>query len=140
MPLDRAALIDLAVQGYFVACNRGDLKTVLSTFAPNCRVRFASAEFEYCGAEALREHFEEFRDTFTLIDFRDFENLVDIEAQAIAVRFEVELVDREGRSTIMQNCNFFKVDNDGLFSDIVVYNTAPLDEGFEAGSSHGERS
>ncbi|MEM7278400.1 MAG: nuclear transport factor 2 family protein [Pseudomonadota bacterium] len=135
MPLDRTALVDLAVQRYFVACNKGDLETVLATFAPDCRVRFASGEFEYRGAEALEAHFNEFRETFSVIDFHDFESLVDIEKQSIAVRFEVTLVDQQGDTTTMRNCNIFKVNNKGLFSDIVVYNTAPLDEGFAAGNS-----
>ena len=135
MALDRAALIDLAVQRYFLACNQGDLDTVLAAFARDCRVRFASAEFEYRGANALEAHFKEFSETFSVIDFHDFESLVDVEAQSIAVRFEVELVDRQGQSTVMQNCNFFKVNDDGLFSDVMIYNTAPLGEGFDAGSS-----
>ena len=64
MSLDREALIDLAVQKYFVACNRGDLDTVLGTFASDCRIGFASADFEYRGTEALEAHFKEFRNTF----------------------------------------------------------------------------
>ena len=140
MPLDRETLIDLAVQKYFVACNRGDLNTVLGTFASDCRIGFASADFEYRGTEALEAHFKEFRDTFSVIDFRDFDTLVDVDAQSIAVRFEVELVDQQDQSTVMQNCNFFTVNADGLFSEIMVYNTAPLDAGFEAGSSPAEGS
>ena len=135
MPLDREQLVELAVQHYFVAVNEGDLDTVLATFATGCCVRFASGEFEYRGEDALKAHFREFRETFAIIDFHNFEHLVDVERQSIAVRFEVRLVDHQGATTLMQNCNFFQVNDRGQFCDIVVYNTAPLDDGFAAGNS-----
>ena len=134
MPLDRTQLVTLAEQQYFEACNAGDLPTVLSNFARDCRIRFAAAEFQYVGMDAIKTHFEEFVATFAQIDFRDCRSVVDVEAQTIAVQFEVELVDHDGNSTVMQNCNFFRVNSEGKFSDVMIYNSAPLEDGFEAGS------
>ena len=135
MPLSRNDLIHMAVDRYFLACNTGDLATVMTTFAPDCVVSFSSAEFEYRGLEALETHMEEFRDTFATIDFHDFVPVVDTVAQTIAVQFEVKLVDHQDNAQVMQNCNFFHVNGDGFFDSITIYNSAPLDQGFEAGSS-----
>lgn len=134
MPLDRSQLLTLAQQSYFEACNAGDLATVLSTFAPDCRIHFAAATFEYVGQAAIKEHFEEFKATFSLIDFRDFRSVIDVDAQTIAVQFEVELVDLEGQSITMRNCNFFRINEAGKFGEVMIYNSAPLEQGFAAGS------
>lgn len=134
MPLNRTQLVTIAEQKYFEACNAGDLETVLGNFAPDCRIRFAAAAFQYVGTEAIKAHFEEFVATFSTIDFRDCRSVVDVEAQTIAVQFEVELIDHDGQGAVMQNCNFFRLDEHGKFSDVMIYNSAPLDQGFEAGS------
>ena len=98
MPLSRNNLIHMAIDQYFIACNKGDLATIMTTFAPDCIVRFSSAKFEYRGLDALKAHMEEFRDTFAIIDFHDFVPVVDTEAQTIAVQFEVKLVDHEDQA------------------------------------------
>ena len=35
----------------------------------------------------------------------------------------------------MNNANFFKLDEAGLITDILIFASAPLSRGFEAGSS-----
>ena len=36
---------------------------------------------------------------------------------------------------MMSNCNSFQANDDGLFNDCLIYNSAPLEKGFEAGSA-----
>jgi len=135
MSLDREALADLPVSQYFLACNRGDVASMLAIFSEDAEVRFMSAGFRYQGLDALRAHFEEFRDTFPGIDFRDFDVVADVERQCVAVRFELELTDSNGTRSLMGNCNVFYLNAHGRVRNLVIYDTAPLDEGFEAGNT-----
>lgn len=134
MPLSRDELIDIAVERYFIGCNNHDLEQVLSTFAEDCVMWFPATKFRYDGKAPLRTHFQDFLGTFPTVNFHDFINTVDPETQSIVSRFKVQLIDDEGEETMMRNCNFFYVDDDGLFNEIVIYNTAPIQKGFEAGS------
>ena len=135
MPLDHKALTDLAVSGYFLACNRGDVESMLDIFAEDAEVRFMSAGFRYQGRKALKAHLEEFRDTFPVIEFRDFDVIADVIHQSVAVRFELELVDPDGTRSVMRNCNVFHLNAQGHVSRVFVYDTAPLDVGFVAGNA-----
>jgi hypothetical protein len=134
MPLTRTELTRIVIDEYFIACNQGDLQTVLANFAPDCLVEFSSADFQYSGLDAVKVHLEDFRETFATIDFHDFVPVVDTQNQTIAVRFELKLVDREGNTQVMQNCNFFHANAAGQFDHVMIYNSAPLDQGFQAGS------
>lgn len=134
MPLTRDQLIDLAITQYFVGCNDHDREKVVNTFADNCVMRFSSAKYQYVGVEALGSHFDDFLSTFKIVNFHNFSNVVDVENQSIASEFTVQLVDHQGEELVMTNCNFFKAGKSGLFDNIMIYNSAPLQKGFEAGS------
>ncbi len=135
MPLDHEALTDLAVSEYFLACNRGDVESMLAIFSEDAEVRFMSAGFRYHGLTALRAHLQEFRDTFPIIEFRDFDVIADVSRQRVAVRFELELGDPDGTRSVMRNCNVFHVNARGHVSRVFVYDTEPLDDGFAAGNA-----
>ncbi len=132
--LSRAALIDLAEQHYFIGCNNHDLKTVLATMSQDCTMRFSAAKYQYVGGDAMRSHFSDFFSNFPDINFHDFVSIVDVEQQAIASHFTVALIDNAGKTLTMHNSNFFKANKDGIFDDVLIFNAAPLKEGFEAGS------
>ncbi len=135
MPLSRAKLINLAVEKYFIGCNNHDHQAVIDTFAENCVMKFSSAKYQYNGRTALSVHFKEFLDTFKLVNFHNFENVVDYQNQSIASQFTVDLEAHDGEKISMTNCNFFHVNSAGLFDMIMIYNSAPLQKGFEAGSN-----
>jgi ketosteroid isomerase-like protein len=139
MPLDHEALTNLAVSEYFLACNRGDVESMLAIFSEDAQVRFMSAGFRYRGLTALRAHLEEFRDTFPVIEFRDFDVIADVSRQCVAVRFELELGDPDGTRSLMRNCNVFYLNAEGRVRDMFVYDTAPLDEGFAAGNAQKDQ-
>ena len=133
--LSREELINLAVDKYFIACNRHDHASVMKTFGEQCIMRFPAAQFRYAGLKNLSDHFEDFLGNFTVINFHDFINIVDAKSQSIVSYFKVDLTDRNGAETKMENCNIFHCNAEGLFKEIIIYNTAKLDKGFHAGHS-----
>ena len=128
------AMIKLAETDYFRGCNAHDLETVLATMSDDCVMRFSAAKYTYVGGDAMRTHFKDFFSNFPSINFHNFISSVDIERQLIATHFTVSLVDNAGKPLDMHNCNFFRLNDDGLFEDVLIFNASPLKEGFEAGS------
>lgn len=135
MALSRDQLIDLAVHKYFEGHNQHDGDSVLRTIAQDCVVRFNASHHRFAGCEAIKAHTQDFMHSFTDINFHNFENVIDVESQAIASRFIVQLTDAVGDVTVMKNCNFFSVNDQGLFDDILIFNNAPLDKGFREGNT-----
>ena len=90
--LIRQQLINLAIDDYFIGCNKHDHKMVMSTFSKNCVMRFPAAEFRYEGLADLSEHFDDFLGNFETISFHDFVNIVDEESQSIVSYFKVHLM------------------------------------------------
>lgn len=135
MPLTRDQLIDIAVNKYFIGLNDHDVKRATDIMSPDCLMRFSAAKFRYDGIKANITHLSEFTENFKLINFHNFVNVVDTESQSIATRFHVDLLAHDGESLSMSNCNWFQFNKAGLIEDILIYNAAPLQKGFEAGSS-----
>lgn len=135
MPLTRAQLQDLAIKQYFLGFNDHDEARVMGTFAENCIMSFSSADREFEGLESLLEHTREFIETFPTINFHNFQSVIDARPQTIAVRFIVQLIDADGGEIVMNNCNFFKVNSAGLFTEIAIFNSGKLDKGFRAGNT-----
>ncbi len=133
--LSKEQLIELAVDQYFIGCNINNHSQVMSTMSQDCVMRFPAATFLYEGHEALSVHFTDFLSNFKVIDFHDFTNIVDVEAQSIVSYFKIDLIDHDNVEINMMNCNIFHCDEQGLFKEIIIYNTAALDKGFQDGSS-----
>ena len=132
--LGRDELIKLAVDEYFIGCNKHDHSMVMSTMSDDCLMSFPAASFRYRGGQALGVHFTDFLGNFSDINFHDFINIVDVESQSLVSYFKVFLTDHEGVEIKMQNCNIFHCNEDGLFNEIIIYNTKALDKGFHEGS------
>lgn len=135
MPLTRAQLADLAINRYFIGFNNHDVESVMDTFAEDCIMTFSAADREFEGLESLREHTVEFIETFPTINFHNFQSVIDARPQTIAVRFIVQLIDADGEELVMNNCNFFKVNRAGLFTEVAIFNAGKLDKGFRAGNT-----
>ena len=135
MPLTYEQLIDISVNKYFIGLNEHDVERATDIMAPECVMRFSAAKFRYEGVAANIVHLTEFTENFKLINFHNFINVVDTKSQSIATRFHVNLLAHDGERLSMSNCNWFQFNADGLIEDILIYNAAPLQKGFEAGSS-----
>ena len=135
MALTREQLIELAIDKYFIGANKNDALAMCNVFSEDGVMRFSSAQYIYQGYESLLIHFKEFTSTFKIIKFHDFVSVVDVQSQSIAVRFQVYLEDYDGEKLMMSNCNYFQANAEGLFNDCLIFNSAPLQKGFESGSA-----
>ena len=134
MSLTRDELIEIAVDKYFIGLNEHNVPKATDIMSEDCIMRFSAAKFRYEGRAANIVHLTEFTTTYKIINFHNFVNIVDPEAQSIATRFHIDLLAHDGDTLSMSNCNWFEFNADGLISDILIYNAAPLQKGFEAGS------
>lgn len=135
MALSRRKLIDAGVRNFFEKLNAHDLDAVMEGVTDSCEMRIPSSNFTYTGKPALRDHLKDFITSFSVINFRDFTVVADIDNSRLAVRFNISLTDDDGCETHMSNCNFFEVTDEGLLDDILIFASAPLSKGFEVGSS-----
>lgn len=133
MVLTRQELIDIS-EKYFEGCNTHNHDQVMSTFSEDCVMSFSAADFRYTGKDALHAHFEDFLGTFKMINFHDYIHISDPESQSICTYFTIILEPHEGENLRMRNCNIFHMNDDGVFKDILIYNSGVLDQGFHAGS------
>lgn len=135
MPLNREQMIDVAVNQYFIGCNEHKFEQIVNTFADDCVMWFPAADYKYDGLEPLKVHFEDFLSTFQDINFHNFINIADEQAQAITTYFDIHL-GATGKPTLkMKNCNIFHFNEAGQFSEIIIYNSGALSDGFQAGNS-----
>lgn len=133
--LSREKLIKLAVDEYFIGCNNDDHGAVMATMSDDCLMRFPAASFRYEGHDALSVHFNDFLTNFKAINFHQFTNIVDVDTQSIVSYFNVDLIDHDNVEIKMKNCNIFHCNDDGLFDEVIIYNTKTLDKGFHEGNT-----
>lgn len=135
MALSREQLVEIAVEKFFKGMNNKDVASATDIMADDCLMRFSAAKYRYEDREANIVHLTEVTETFSKIYFHKFVSVVDVPQQAIATRFNVELTDLEGEVLVMSNSNWFQFNEAGLVKEILIYNAAPLQKGFEAGSA-----
>lgn len=133
MPLTREELIRLS-ETYFEGCNDHDHDRCMNTFANDCLMWFPAAEFRYPNKDVLGIHFRDFFKTFKTILFRDYTHIVDVESQSITTYFDVKLIPYDGDEVNMKNCNIFHLNDQGLFREIIIYNSGALSAGFHEGN------
>ena len=120
---------------YFEGGNRNNADEMIAPLSDDCVMWFNAAKYIYRGKADILVHLQEFTKTFEVINFHTFESVVDVENQSIAVRFFVTLKDYDGEEVTMRNCNFFHANEAGEFYEIAIFNSGPLQKGFEAGNS-----
>lgn len=135
MALTREQLIDMAVEQYFEGSNNNDAHAMVAPLSDDCVMWFNAAKYIYHGKKAIFDHLDDFAKSFKIVHFHKYVKVVDVENQSIAVRFQVDLEDIDGEKLSMRNCNFFHANDEGLFYEIVIFNSAPIQKGFEVGSA-----
>jgi hypothetical protein len=135
MPLSRAQMITSVIDTYFEMLNAHDLDGVMRGMTKGCEMRIPSSNFTYTGAEAIRIHLAEFLETFETVNFHNYVVCADPQTGGVGLYFDVFLTAHDGEQINMHNANFFKLDDAGLITDILIFASAPLSRGFEAGSS-----
>ena len=135
MALTREQLIDMAVEQYFEGSNNHDAHSMVGPLSDDCVMWFNAAKYLYKGKTAIFDHLDDFAKNFKVVHFHKYVKVVDVENQSIAVRFQVDLEHNDGDKVSMQNCNYFHANEEGLFYEIVIFNSAPIQKGFEVGSA-----
>ncbi|MFT6779018.1 MAG: hypothetical protein ACJAV1_002961 [Paraglaciecola sp.] len=133
MKLDREQLTAMSV-AYFEGCNQQNLEKCMNTVNDDCVMWFPAAPFRYNGKAAINVHLRDVFKTFKSIFFRDYKHIVDQQEQSIVTYFNVTLIPHEGETIHMKNCNIFHADEQGLFKEIIIYNSGALSAGFHEGS------
>lgn len=118
--LSREQLVELATKSYFGSVDRKDLEGTLACFHDEALLIVQTSFTVHAGKPAIRRMFEGFFDSYERIVHRDFRCTVDEKNGRICARFLAELLDREGRSTVLENTNFWRIRGD-RFQEVYVY-------------------
>lgn len=118
--LSRDGLVDLAINKYFANVDRKSLDPVLACFHEGALFTVQTAYTLHEGHAGLRKMFEGFFGAYRKIVHRDFRCTVDERNGRIAACFVAELVDHEGKTTLLYNTNFWRVRGD-KFQEVYVY-------------------
>jgi len=129
----REKLIEMAID-FFLSMNDNNAAKAVTNMAENCKMHFTAAKYVYPDRASVQEHLHDTATVFEIINFHKFHSVADVEGQSVAVRFHVELTNYDGEITAMKNSNWFMCNDDGLFEEILIFNSGPLKEGFEVGS------
>jgi SnoaL-like domain len=135
MPLSREQMMTTVIDNYFEMLNAHDLDGVMRGMTGDCEMRIPSSNFTYTGIDALRIHLSEFLETFEIVNFHNYTVCADTKTGGVGIYFDVFLTAHDGEQINMNNANFFELNDDGLITDILIFASAPLSRGFEAGSS-----
>lgn len=135
MALSRDQMVTSTIDNYFEMLNAHDLDGVMRGMTQGCEMRIPSSNFTYTGADALRTHLHEFLETFQIVNFHNYVVCADPATSGVGLYFDIFLTAHDGEQINMHNANFFKLDDAGLITDILIFASAPLSRGFEAGSN-----
>ncbi len=112
--------VDLAVNRYFANVDKKNLQAVLDCFNEDAVFTIQSHFTVHKGRETgIRQMFEKLF-TYKSILHTDFENIVDVDNDAISSRFRVELDPPSGPHVHLMNVNHWYLKND-KFQRIFVW-------------------
>jgi ketosteroid isomerase-like protein len=118
--LDRAALIDLAINKYFANVDAKNMEEALACFNDEALFCVQTAFTRHAGKAEIRRMFEDFFSAYETIVHKDFTCTVDEKNGRIAASFEAVLTGHDGAVTRLSNTNFWRV-RDGKFQEVYVY-------------------
>jgi len=118
--LDEQGLIDLATARYFGSVDNKDLDGTLACFHDVALLTVQTAFTTHAGIAAIRRMFEDFFASFDRIVHRDFTCTVDAAHGRICASFTADLIGHDGRRTLLENTNFWRIRGD-RFQEVYVY-------------------
>ncbi|RVQ66583.1 nuclear transport factor 2 family protein [Croceicoccus ponticola] len=126
--LSRGELIALATKTYFGNVDAKNMEATLDCFHDEALFCVQTAFTRHAGKAEIRRMFEDFFASYETIIHRDFNCTVDEANGRIAASFIAELHDADGRVTLLNNTNFWRVrpnqpgDTAGArFQEVYVY-------------------
>jgi ketosteroid isomerase-like protein len=118
--LNRAELIDLAIQRYFANVDAKNMDAVLDCFHDEALFCVQTAFTRHAGKGELRRMFTDFFESWQTIIHKDFTCTVDEKNGRISACFEAVLTGHDGSVTRLFNTNFWRI-RDGKFQEVYVY-------------------
>jgi ketosteroid isomerase-like protein len=118
--LDRAGLIELAINRYFGSVDAKDLDAVLDCFHDNAMITVQTAFTIHEGKENIRRMFIDFMGANKTIIHKDFTCTVDEANGRIVAAFTAELENDDGSWTRLNNTNFWRI-RDDKFQEVYIY-------------------
>jgi ketosteroid isomerase-like protein len=119
-PLQRAGLIELAVNKYFGNVDKKDLDAVLDCFHENAMITVQTAFTVHDGKDNIKRMFTDFMGAYKTIIHKDFTCTVDETNGRITASFVAELEDHDGNWTSLSNTNFWRIRGD-KFQEVYIY-------------------
>jgi ketosteroid isomerase-like protein len=114
------AQLPFLAERYFAAVDRMDLSTTLACFAADATFTIATYDTPYVGRDAeIKGMFERLFARYASVWHGDFDHVVQ-GPDRIASRFTVRNVDFQHRTSVKNNCNFFRLKG-ALFTEVFVY-------------------
>jgi ketosteroid isomerase-like protein len=118
--LDRAGLIDLAINRYFANVDAKNMEAALDCFNDEALFCVQTAFTRHAGKGEIRRMFEDFFAAYETIVHKDFTCTVDDKNGRISACFEAVLTGHDGSVTRLFNTNFWRI-RDGRFQEVYVY-------------------
>jgi ketosteroid isomerase-like protein len=118
--LDRAGLIDLAINRYFGNVDKKDMNAVLDCFNDEALFCVQTAFTRHAGKAEIKRMFEDFFGAWESIVHKDFTCTVDEKNGRITACFEAVLTAADGKKVTFFNTNFWRI-RDGKFQEVYVY-------------------
>lgn len=118
--LDRAGLIDLAINRYFANVDAKNMDAALACFNEEALFCVQTAFTRHAGKGEIRRMFEDFFAAYETIVHKDFICTVDEKNGRISACFEAVLTGHDGSVTRLFNTNFWRI-RDGRFQEVYVY-------------------
>jgi ketosteroid isomerase-like protein len=118
--LDRAGLIELAINRYFGSVDAKNLDSVVDCFHDNAMITVQTAFTIHEGKESIKRMFVDFMGAHKTIIHKDFTCTVDEGNGRIVASFTAELENDDGSWTRLNNTNFWRI-RDDKFQEVYIY-------------------
>jgi ketosteroid isomerase-like protein len=118
--LNAAQLREMVEQKYFSNVDNNFLESVIDCFQSDATLTIQTADIIHSGTVEIRRMFSDFFESYERIWHGEFETVVDVESQKVAIQFVATRDTFDGAHQRATNCNFFEF-NDGKIASIVIY-------------------
>lgn len=118
--MTRDELIDFATMKYFANVDAKNMDATLDCFHDEALFCIQTDFTRHSGKAEIKRMFEDFFGAYETIIHRDFICTVDDLNGRISACFVAELHDADGKVTLLNNTNFWRL-RDGKFQEVYVY-------------------
>ena len=118
--LNERELINMVEKRYFGSVDNKLLESVMDCFNPDATLTIQTDNLSHFGIDEIRRMFSDFFESFKTIWHGEFQPIVDVERQSLAVQFVATRDTFDDEHQRASNCNFFAFRNRKIQS-ITIY-------------------